>query len=603
LYCCLAVLEANNLVPYIKDYWGGLDLHRDATFVTYGLYLLVVCSLLIAQAYMGNRIALIINRRNNRIDSQMNDLNTLYNITSGLGNVMDEDEIARYLAGTLKTLQNASICIISLVNKDGTPEIVASMGLTPGELAALRSQSCDTTGIKNLLERAEPLILEDLKKHPEYQLYSQGHEINSAYAYPIIAKGMVLGTICLAFEQSRSLNADYRNLLITIANQAGMALQRARLFCDTQRLAREMSTLYDIGLYTASTLSPDEVIKRTADNIVELMHLDMFYIALYDEETHTITLELCKENGQTMPKVKISLERGGLTGRIISTREPLLVQDWLVDGQQYNAIVKKMGADMLSYLGVPMVFDGRVIGVLSVQSTEPHAFDRNDQGLLQAMAAQTAMALENARLHQLAQAGAITDSLTKVYNHGYFVELVHEAVLASDRDDSRVSLIMLDIDHFKQYNDTYGHVAGDNVLAMVGAVLKECMREGDAVGRWGGEEFCVLLPGLGVQGAKAVARTIRRKVAELAPVDGRGRVITAPTVSQGISSYPIPSTNASHLIEDADAALYHAKEQGRNQLIVIEAAGTLSKEVDTACAHLPLRVLKNATITTGHLIE
>jgi two-component system chemotaxis family response regulator WspR len=145
---------------------------------------------------------------------------------------------------------------------------------------------------------------------------------------------------------------------------------------------------------------------------------------------------------------------------------------------------------------------------------------------------------------------------------------VYEAVAASDREDSQVSLIMLDIDHFKQYNDRYGHVAGDNVLAMVGALLKQSVRDTDAVGRWGGEEFGVLLRGAGAPQAKKVARTIRRAIAELAPLDGRGSLIQSPTVSQGISTYPFPSAGATHLIEQADAALYHAKEHGRNQLVV-----------------------------------
>jgi diguanylate cyclase (GGDEF)-like protein len=361
-----------------------------------------------------------------------------------------------------------------------------------------------------------------------------------------------------------------------------------------------MSILYDIGLYTGSTLSRSEVIKRTADNIEKLMNTDMFYIALYEADTQTITLELCKEGGLVMPRVTMSLDRGGLTGRIITTREPLLVHDWLEDGRQFNALAHRIGSDMLSFLGVPMVYDGRVVGVLSVQSTEPHAFNRHDQGLLQAMATQTAIALENAKLHQLAQVAATTDSLTGVYNHGHFVELVYEAVATSDREDSQVSLIMLDIDHFKQYNDLYGHVAGDNVLAMVGAALKQSVRETDAVGRWGGEEFGVLLRGVGVSQAKKIARTIRRAVAELTPIDGRGRPIDAPTVSQGISSYPFPSVGATHLIEEADAALYHAKEHGRNQLVVAEGTGILKEATDTS-PRLPAIGMKNATITTGNL--
>jgi diguanylate cyclase (GGDEF)-like protein len=255
---------------------------------------------------------------------------------------------------------------------------------------------------------------------------------------------------------------------------------------------------------------------------------------------------------------------------------------------------------MQAYLGVPMMFDDRVVGVLSVQSAEPHAFNRHDQGLLQAMAAQTAMALENAKLHQIAQAAATTDSLTGVCNHGHFVEMVYEAVAASDREDSQVSLIMLDIDYFKQYNDTYGHVAGDNVLAMVGAVLKKSVRDTDVVGRWGGEEFGVLLRGASLQQAKTIARTIRRSVADLTPADGRGRPIEGPTISQGISSYPFPSVGATHLIEEADAALYHAKEHGRNQLVVAEGTGILKEATDTS-PRLPIIEMKNSTITTGHL--
>ncbi len=161
---------------------------------------------------------------------------------------------------------------------------------------------------------------------------------------------------------------------------------------------------------------------------------------------------------------------------------------------------------------------------------------------------------------------------------------------------------MLDIDHFKQYNDKYGHVAGDKMLTLLADALKQSVREGDAVGRWGGEEFGVLLVGLGMQDAKKVARTIRRKVAEIASVDGRGKAVVGPTVSQGISSYPSPSINATHLIEEADAALYHAKEQGRNQLVASESSASSGENTSTV-PRLSARVLKNATVTTGHLMD
>jgi diguanylate cyclase (GGDEF)-like protein len=257
-----------------------------------------------------------------------------------------------------------------------------------------------------------------------------------------------------------------------------------------------------------------------------------------------------------------------------------------------------------------MLLDDRVIGVISVQCLKPNEFGPQDQSFLSAMAAQTAMALENARLHQAVKEQAMYDSLTQVYNHGRFVEMVRQAVEVSDQDDSNVALIMLDIDHFKQYNDRYGHVAGDNVLQMVGSVLKQSVGVKGFVGRWGGEEFGVLLVNTGLAEAKQVARRIRRVTSDLRPVDGHGQVIPSPAISQGLSIYPLPSTTAGELIMNADAALYKAKDQGRNQLVVYEIGGKMSEAtVTTGGLQLPRFTMEAAettipldkTITTDHL--
>jgi two-component system chemotaxis family response regulator WspR len=184
------------------------------------------------------------------------------------------------------------------------------------------------------------------------------------------------------------------------------------------------------------------------------------------------------------------------------------------------------------------------------------------------------MALENARLHQRAQEQSTLDSMTQVYNHGHFIEQVRRAVDQAAKDGTQVSLIMIDIDYFKSYNDTYGHVAGDNVLKLVAVTLKARVKSTDAVGRWGGEEFGVLLPGAGPEDAKKIARRFRRAISDLTTFDGQGHTIPSPTISQGISCYPFPSTCSGELIEQADAALYHAKEQGRDQLALCETPTT-----------------------------
>lgn len=604
MYCGLSVLEVYHIIPYVGGHWAGRDFSEIAGSNTYALYILVVASLLMVASYMGNRIARVIHQHNQQIQSQLQDLRTLYDISNGLGNILDEDVMLSYLANTLKTLQNASSCVIGMLDKEGYVVVKASSGVPLSTLARLTKVSVDTSALAQVFQAGEPLVIENVDEHPEYKPLMVNAATKCSYIFPIKCDGKVVGSISLAFDEIAHINEEYGSLLTTIVVQAGVALQRAHLFTSTQQLAREMSVLYDVGLYTGSTLSRDEVIKRTSDTIEKLMNPDAYYLASYDAEMDMLSFETFVEGGQKMPKMRVALNKGGLTGRIIETCKPLLVQDWLTDGQQYNSVANKTGTDMLSYLGVPMISEDKVVGVISVQSEQPLAFDLHHERMLVALAAQTAMALENARLHQLAQDQAKYDSLTKTYNHGMFVELVRKAIDNSDCDDGCVALIMLDIDHFKKYNDTHGHVSGDNVLRMVANAIKSSVRETDSVGRWGGEEFCVLLPGAGVQEAKKVARYIRRAIAELYPVDGHGHLIPNPTVSQGISSYPYPSASPNQLIEEADEALYQAKRQGRNQLIVYEAKGVL-KEATITTGHLSakIRSRKTSTITTGNLVH
>jgi|GEM_PF-787388 len=600
-YLGMSVLEAYRLIPHIEGSWGTAHNYLNSNFAVYAIYALVVAFILLIVGYMGNRIAHLIKQRNKQIANQLRDLRTLYDITNGLGNIMDEDAMARYLATTLKTLQNASMAVVCLINKEGCLEPKASSGLSLNAAEGMRTTICDTPPVlKHLIESGEPLVVEDLGQRPECKALLANPSARSFYAFPIKSEGRVLGVIALSFDRVKPLNSEYNSLLATIAAQAGVTLQRARLFCDTQRLAREMSILYDVGLQTGSTLSKSEVLRRTSDNIVKLMNPDAYYIAMYDAETSTVSFEVFVECGEELPKVRMPLDEVGLTRHIIEGCQPLLVTDWLSGGEQYHAIAHKTGNDMLSYLGVPMLSEDRVIGVISVQCQAAHAFDDHDKRLLLAIAAQTARALENAKLHQLAQDQGKLDSLTKAYNHGHFVELVRKATTDADDNDTEVSLIMLDIDHFKKYNDTYGHVAGDNVLRMVANALKSSVRETDFVGRWGGEEFGVLLVGASASEAKKIARMIRRAVSELYPVDGHGHVIPNPTLSQGISSYPYPSPNPSDLIEEADAALYHAKKQGRNKLVVYENTGAM-RELTTSGRLHAAGVMRDATLTTSHL--
>jgi len=158
------------------------------------------------------------------------------------------------------------------------------------------------------------------------------------------------------------------------------------------------------------------------------------------------------------------------------------------------------------------------------------------------------------------------DSLTGLYNHGNFLLLLKGQLEAATVESRPLGLIMLDVDNFKQYNDTYGHLVGDSVLMALSAAMRRHVMNTDVVGRWGGEEFVISLPNADAAQAQPVAVRIRETMAALTVPDARHTLIPAPTVSQGFAIFPQESQDLVDLIHLADRRLYVAKARGRNQI-------------------------------------
>ena len=207
-----------------------------------------------------------------------------------------------------------------------------------------------------------------------------------------------------------------------------------------------------------------------------------------------------------------------------------------------------------------------MIGLLAVASYEPNKYDETDQLLLEQIAQQAVLSIQNAHHHQEVTQQARLDSLTGVSNHNHFIDRLYEEAEIAQNSLTPLSLIMLDIDYFKLYNDTYGHVVGDQVLRLAVQAIQSHIKKTDVVGRWGGEEFGVILPNATTEQATMVANRIRRTLAELPLFDVEGQTIPKPTISQGIGNLPEHTNDVDDLIIIADRALYKAKDQGRDQV-------------------------------------
>jgi diguanylate cyclase (GGDEF)-like protein len=199
-------------------------------------------------------------------------------------------------------------------------------------------------------------------------------------------------------------------------------------------------------------------------------------------------------------------------------------------------------------------------------ASQSPAFSRDAQAILNLVQNQVTIVIDNSRLYEATRQLAITDGLTRVYNHRFFQELFEKEYTRSDRYNTVFSLIMLDIDHFKKINDTYGHLCGDEILKSLASLVKSCLRSMDIVARYGGEEFAILLPETGGNEAIQTAERIRRAVEETAFM-GTEQGLNV-TVSLGVATYPSRGiAERADIIAKADAALYEAKEGGRNRAI------------------------------------
>jgi len=207
-----------------------------------------------------------------------------------------------------------------------------------------------------------------------------------------------------------------------------------------------------------------------------------------------------------------------------------------------------------------------IVGLLCMQSNREDPYDEHALSVLTALALQAGMAIENARNYQR----ATRDELTGLYQREYFFQRLQDELLRSSRYRSPFAILMLDLDGFKMINDVYGHLAGDRYLRALGETIRANLRAADIPGRFGGEEFCLLLPETDLPGAQVIAERIRAAVAALQISEGRETLKT--TISIGIAVHPQHfSGTASSLVGAADEALYAAKKSGRNRIIAAAA--------------------------------
>lgn len=346
------------------------------------------------------------------------------------------------------------------------------------------------------------------------------------------------------------------------------ALMAIETVQQLKKIARQqinrLEIINELSKQIVSTLDTKQVFSLLNAAFQNALEADAYYIGIIDEED--LRLELFYDDGEFFENIKMK-KKGTLANWVIKNQQELFLPDLRQNIQLDDVEMIIIGKEKtsLSWMGVPMR-GSHVDGIMAISSYRPNAFDRSDMELLSTIAQRAALALDNTYQHALVEEQAQLDSLTRVYNHGYFIQALSEQAETCLAQNQPLSLIMLDIDHFKQYNDTFGHLIGDEILINLCDIIRGHIKHTDAVGRWGGEEFTVALPNTNGAQAMQVAERIRGTMASLKVRNDSHITIPVPTISMGIAMFPIETDKIIKLIDLADKRLYTAKERGRNQI-------------------------------------
>lgn len=344
--------------------------------------------------------------------------------------------------------------------------------------------------------------------------------------------------LCGEFERGKALKEDLKKKL------------------DRYSALKEMTELLSSSLHLRDVVH--FVVEETFKIVGKSERMLLFVI---DEKRQELAL-IGSKKLDTDSKVKS--KKGDVFDKwILENRRPLIISD-IVRDYRFLAHKKKAPRPFESLISVPMMLENRILGILRLETLGRNSYTADDLRILCVISDISAVAINNAYLYAKTEELAIKDGLTGLYVQRYFKERLKEEAKRADRKEYKFSLLMLDIDHFKYYNDKYGHAAGDIVLRHIAGSLQKFADTGDIIARYGGEEFAVILAKEDKRGAARIAEEMRRHIAKDA-VMLRGSE-THVTASVGIATYPSDAANSEDLIRTADANLYKAKKEGRDQI-------------------------------------
>jgi len=420
----------------------------------------------------------------------------------------------------------------------------------------------------------KPIIEPDLAKKKKFWTgkYHLERGIRSIVYLPLLARGEAFGALVIASRRPHAYGEKELNLLKNVVGQIALPIRNARLFEETEQKRQLLASICHVAKTIVSDIDFSKVFQSFTEELRKLVHLDWASITLVEGDrvrfpvvSHNAPAEL--QTDKTYPL------KNSITGLVLKEKRTIFQTD-IAESRLSSLDEIKFSAGARSSIHIPLYGKGEVFGSLNLFSYKQNAYGEKEREILEELANQIAGAIWSAQLYAKTEQQARTDALTGLYNRRYFEECLNREIERHSRYGGILSLVILDLDSFKTYNDIRGHLAGDKILSRIGQLIKRTIRNIDLAFRYGGDEFALILPQTGIEQAYVVAERVRRQISN--KTWAKQLLFTA---SFGLATWPGDGTTADELCNAADQALYYAKRTGGNRIQV--AAKTLLTSTDS----------------------
>ena len=454
---------------------------------------------------------------------------------------------------------------ISILVEDNMLEVIAIAGIQDFGYRPGFKQKIGTGIIGHTAEIQTTYISSHVASDPFY--FSNEEHQGSAICTPILNDKGLLGILYAESSKSNAFNGDDAKTLETLANQLSASIQRARLYSNSQEHLRIMSAVQAVSHVVSTTLDLDKIFESVVGELKLVFGYTHVSIYLLKEDYLHFGAQSGYPEEMVIRKFHISQ---GVHGRTVKTRKVQFIQDVTKE-----PIYLPADYGIVSEICVPLLKDDIVLGTLNVEGDANSLLTQTDVDMLTTLAGPIALAVDNARLHAKVKEMAMTDAVSGLFNRHAFEENLISEVERSTRLNHPLSLIIFDLDSFKNYNDKWGHPAGDIRLKATADLIRKNLRKYDVAARYGGDEFAIILPNTNQENALLFAKRLLLAAQAGAPEEESQREsISGYTLSIGIATFPKDGNMHTTLLLAADHAELMAKQSGKNQIFV---AGDLKK--------------------------